>query len=137
MAAAGVGTTLLWLAARSAAEGGVRSFGVDVLGDNGPMLALLKRFRARRHRWEAGAVEAEIPLPEASRFDLSKAPIPLREITPLGRSPMPEEVHVIPGRGYAVAWDAPEQINPIIEGFLARHSADRHGMAEAPVGTRH
>ena len=49
----------------------------------------------------------------------------------------PEEVHVIPGRGYAVAWDAPKEINPIIEGFLARHSADWHGTAEAPVGTRH
>jgi hypothetical protein len=36
----------------------------------------------------AGAGEAEIPLPEASRFDLSKAPMPLRELTPLGRSPM-------------------------------------------------
>ena len=35
----------------------------------------------------------------------------------------PEEVHVIPGRGYAVAWDAPEEINPIIASFLDRHPA--------------
>ena len=35
----------------------------------------------------------------------------------------PEEVHVIPGRGYAVAWEAPEIVNPIIESFLTRHVA--------------
>ena len=34
----------------------------------------------------------------------------------------PDEVHVIPGRGYAVAWDDPEEINPIIESFLDRHA---------------
>jgi pimeloyl-ACP methyl ester carboxylesterase len=33
----------------------------------------------------------------------------------------PEEVHVIDGRGYAVAWDAADEINQIIETFLARH----------------
>jgi pimeloyl-ACP methyl ester carboxylesterase len=35
----------------------------------------------------------------------------------------PDEVHVIPGRGYAVAWEVPEIVNPIIESFLDRHSA--------------
>lgn len=33
----------------------------------------------------------------------------------------PEEAHVIPGRGYAVAWEAPEEVDPIIEAFLSRH----------------
>ena len=37
----------------------------------------------------------------------------------------PEEVHVLPGRGYAVAWDSPDEINGIIERFLERHPASR------------
>ena len=41
----------------------------------------------------------------------------------------PEEVHVIPGRGYAVAWDAPEDVNPIIESFLRSHVPSRSNQA--------
>ena len=35
----------------------------------------------------------------------------------------PTEVHVLHGRGYDVAWEAPHELNPIIESFLARHTA--------------
>lgn len=46
----------------------------------------------------------------------------------------PEEVHVLPGRGYAAAWDDPGEVNAIIGAFLERHprSAQR---ATAPAGT--
>ena len=43
----------------------------------------------------------------------------------------PEEVHVLPGRGYAVAWEAPEIVNPIIESFLTRHAAEAKAHPKA------
>ena len=49
----------------------------------------------------------------------------------------PEEVHILERCGYAAAWETPNEVNRIIEGFLARHGAARHGTAEAPAGTRH
>ena len=49
----------------------------------------------------------------------------------------PEEVHVIDGRGYAVAWDTPDEINTIIERFLARHPLSTSTAAgeRTPVAT--
>lgn len=43
----------------------------------------------------------------------------------------PAEVHVIPGRGYAVAWEAPELVNPIIASFLDRHSVRTNAHLKA------
>ena len=42
----------------------------------------------------------------------------------------PEEVHVIEGRGYALAWDSPDEVNRIIAAFLARHRSPVAGLAE-------
>lgn len=44
----------------------------------------------------------------------------------------PEEVHVIEGRGYAVAWDSPDEINAIIAAFLDRHPRSAKPAATAP-----
>ena len=33
----------------------------------------------------------------------------------------PDEVHVLKGRGYAAAWEAPDEVNRIIERFLERY----------------
>ena len=93
----GIGRTLLWLAARSAVERDVRSFRVSVLGDNGPVLELLRRFGARPGRWEAGVVEVEISLTESpSRFDLSRAPMPLAEV---GKKGLTDQAVAVPGVG--------------------------------------
>lgn len=43
----------------------------------------------------------------------------------------PEEVHILAGCGYAAAWEAPKQVNQIIEGFLDRHAVPARGAAEA------
>lgn len=43
----------------------------------------------------------------------------------------PDEVHVLEGRGYAAAWEAPDQVNRIIERFL-----DRHRLITLSDGTR-
>jgi pimeloyl-ACP methyl ester carboxylesterase len=43
----------------------------------------------------------------------------------------PEEVQVIPDRGYAVAWEAPDDVNPIIQSFLTRHPAKARVQVKA------
>jgi pimeloyl-ACP methyl ester carboxylesterase len=42
----------------------------------------------------------------------------------------PEEVHLIEGRGYAVAWEDPDEINTIIERFLDRYPRSRVALRE-------
>lgn len=44
----------------------------------------------------------------------------------------PDEVHVLKGRGYAAAWESPDEVNAIIERFLARRTAG----AESPLAGR-
>lgn len=59
----GIGTTLLWLAARSAIERDVNAFRVVVQGENHPVLALLEGFGIHPQKWESGVAEIDIPLP--------------------------------------------------------------------------
>jgi adenylate cyclase len=72
----GIGKTLLWLLARSAIQHGVRAFRAWTLGQNEPMLGMLKELGARPGRWEAGVMELTVPLPERIE-DLDKTPAPL------------------------------------------------------------
>lgn len=72
----GIGKTLLWLLARSAIQHGVRAFRAWTLGENEPMLALLKEFGAEPGRWQAGVMEVTVPLPERIE-DLEQTPAPL------------------------------------------------------------
>ncbi len=71
----GLGKTLLWLMARSAIQHGVRSFRAWTLGENHPMLELLKAMGARPGRWEGGVLELVVPLPEKVE-DLNETPAP-------------------------------------------------------------
>lgn len=59
----GIGTTLLWLSARSAIERGVNAFRVVVQGENHPILALLESFGVRPDGWESGVAQIDVPLP--------------------------------------------------------------------------
>ncbi len=72
----GIGKTLLWLMARSAIQHGVKAFRAWTLGENKPMLELLKGFGAQQGRWESGVLEVLVPLPEDAD-ELSKSPAPL------------------------------------------------------------
>jgi adenylate cyclase len=72
----GVGKTLLWLLAHSAIEHGVRAFRAWTLGENEPMLGMLKEFGAEMGRWEAGVMEVTVPLP-ARIEGLEETPAPL------------------------------------------------------------
>ena len=45
----------------------------------------------------------------------------------------PDEVHVLKGRGYAAAWEAPAEVNRIIEAFLARHPAKARSDRRADI----
>lgn len=72
----GIGTTLLWLTARSAIERGVTHFRVWTLGSNTEALELVKELGAIPKRWESGTLELDIPLP-ADPADLEKTPAPL------------------------------------------------------------
>ncbi len=72
----GIGKTLLWLMARSAIEHGIRSFRAWTLGENHPMLELLKAMGARPGRWESGVLELVVPLPNDVK-DLERSPAPL------------------------------------------------------------
>ncbi len=72
----GLGKTLLWLMARSAIQHGVRSFRAWTLGENHPMLELLKAMGARPGRWEGGVLELVVPLPDKAE-DLDQTPAPL------------------------------------------------------------
>jgi GNAT superfamily N-acetyltransferase len=71
----GIGRALLFLAGKTAVEAGIREFRVWVLGQNSPVLSLMKDFGARAGRWESGVLEMTVPLPDDPvRFDSSIAP---------------------------------------------------------------
>jgi hypothetical protein len=72
----GIGTTLLWLMARSAIQHGIRYFRAWTLGDNRPMLDLLHQLGAKPGRWEGGVLELIVPLP-IDLADLEASPAPL------------------------------------------------------------
>ncbi|MFN2526445.1 MAG: N-acetyltransferase family protein [Actinomycetota bacterium] len=72
----GLGSTLMWLLAKSAIENGVTHFRVWTLGENLPLLRLLQGFGVKPRNWEAGVAELLVPLP-ASLDDLSQTPAPL------------------------------------------------------------
>jgi GNAT superfamily N-acetyltransferase len=59
----GVGKTLLYVLAREAIERNVRAFRAWVVGENAPMLAVLRGFGARQGPWEHGTAELTLPLP--------------------------------------------------------------------------
>lgn len=59
----GIGTTLLWLAGRSAIESGVRAFRVWVQAENQPMLQILDQLGIHPPGWESGVAQIDIPLP--------------------------------------------------------------------------
>jgi GNAT superfamily N-acetyltransferase len=58
----GIGSTLLYLAARSALERGVRAFRVYARGDNHKVMDLLSDLGAIPGRWEGGVLELTVPL---------------------------------------------------------------------------
>ncbi|MGH2755865.1 MAG: GNAT family N-acetyltransferase [Actinomycetota bacterium] len=75
----GIGSTLLWLAARSAIERGIRAFRVWVQGENAPILRMLHDAGVVPRKWEAGIAEVDIPLPSsADVFPRTPAPMVLR-----------------------------------------------------------
>jgi GNAT superfamily N-acetyltransferase len=75
----GIGRALLFLAGKTAVEAGIREFRVWILGQNSPVLALLKDFGAKAGRWESGVLEMTVPLPsDPVQFDSSIAPQILR-----------------------------------------------------------
>lgn len=72
----GIGKTLLWLAAYSAIERGIRCFQVWTMGDNAPVARMMKAFGAVPGRAEGGIQEFRVPLPP-SAVDLEGTPAPL------------------------------------------------------------
>jgi adenylate cyclase len=72
----GIGKTLLWLLTHSAIQHGVKAFRAWTLGENEPMLGMLKEFGAKPGRWEAGVMEVTVPLPDRIE-DLEETPAPL------------------------------------------------------------
>lgn len=69
----GIGTTLLWLTARSAIEHGVEAVRVYVQGDNRPALRLLRELGIRPGPWEGGITQIDVPLP-SDPDDLAATP---------------------------------------------------------------
>jgi GNAT superfamily N-acetyltransferase len=59
----GAGRMLLHLTARSAVERGVRAFRAWALGENRPILHLLRELGAIEGGWESGVLELTVPLP--------------------------------------------------------------------------
>jgi RimJ/RimL family protein N-acetyltransferase len=58
-----IGSTLLYLAARSALERGIRAFRVYVMGENHRVMDLLNELGAVAGEWEGGILEMTVPLP--------------------------------------------------------------------------
>lgn len=58
----GIGRRLLLVAAASAIERGIKAFQVSVMGDNQPMIALLKELGATGGTWESGVLNLTVPL---------------------------------------------------------------------------
>jgi GNAT superfamily N-acetyltransferase len=69
----GIGTTLLWLTARSAIENGIEAVRVYVQGDNQPALRLLRELGIRPGLWEGGITQIDVPLP-SDPDDLAATP---------------------------------------------------------------
>jgi GNAT superfamily N-acetyltransferase len=61
----GIGTTLLYLAARSGLERGIRAFRVYAKGDNHRVMELLDSLGAIPGEWEGGILEMTVPLPSS------------------------------------------------------------------------
>jgi GNAT superfamily N-acetyltransferase len=75
----GIGKTLLWLAAYSAIERGVRAFQMYTLGDNAKVQRLLEELGARPIASDSGTQEFRVPLPEdPDTLDGTPAPLVLR-----------------------------------------------------------
>ncbi len=72
----GIGSTLLWVAARSAIERGIRAIRVYVQGENHPMLRLLGDLGSPTPHWEDGVAQIDIPLP-SDPDDLARTPATL------------------------------------------------------------
>ena len=68
----GIGSTLLYLAARSALERGIRAFRVYAMGDNRRVLDLLNELGAIPGKWGGGVLEMTVPLP-ASLEELERS----------------------------------------------------------------
>ena len=71
----GIGKTLLWLLARSAAAHGIRSFRAWVLGENRAVLGVLAELGAKG-KWESGVFVVDVPIPE-NLGDLHDSAAPL------------------------------------------------------------
>ena len=71
----GIGKALLWLMARSAIERGVRAFRVWALGDNRPVIEMLRDAGAPMGEWQSGVMEVTVPLPETVD-ELERTPAP-------------------------------------------------------------
>ncbi len=77
----GVGKTLLWLAAYTAIERGIRAFQMWTLGDNVKVKHLLEEMGAVPGRTESGTQEFRVPLPEdAHALEGTPAPLMLRAV---------------------------------------------------------
>ena len=77
----GLGRTLLWLAARSAIQRGIRAFQVWTLGDNHPVQHLLKGLGAEPVSSSMGSQEFLVPLPDdPDTLDGTPAPLVLRAV---------------------------------------------------------
>lgn len=72
----GIGKTLLWLAAHSAIERGIKRFRVWTLGDNSKVQRLLEELGALPGRVDSGVTEYLVPLPD-DPHDLDGTPAPL------------------------------------------------------------
>lgn len=72
----GIGSTLLMLATASAVERGIRSFRAWTLGENQPIVDMLKNFGARPGKWDSGILEIIVPLPE-NVAEIGDTPAPL------------------------------------------------------------
>jgi GNAT superfamily N-acetyltransferase len=68
----GVGSMLLYLAARSALERGIRAFRVYALGDNHKVMDLMRDLGAIAGKWEGGVLELTVPL-ERSLEELERS----------------------------------------------------------------
>lgn len=93
----GIGKTLLWLLARSAARRGVLAFRAWVQGDNRVVLGILSETGAEPGRWEDGVMEIDVPIPaDLGDMHTSAAPLVLRAVAS-GR--LEGEARVAGGRG--------------------------------------
>jgi GNAT superfamily N-acetyltransferase len=75
----GIGSTLLWLMARTAIQQNVHAFRAWTLGENRAMLDLLLQMGARPGRWDGGVLEVIVPLPEdIAHLEATAAPLVLK-----------------------------------------------------------